>query len=524
MPKADRLLKWDFAARVLAQRNALIVPSPRRAPSGFETYVRSRVHGVSQEPNWLDAFPVRAAIASCNAIGATAAFGGKHNRNLLTDDQWWEASGKGFEIASAGPDAIAAFLRDHQVPTYGSLHLWLCSVKASDPIYDPFREILTRHFVDTVAFNPNARMFGKPLPAREIHSVVSAAQEFGIFRKFIRRIVLARLPEAEMEQDKTDGELTFKAADFGDEFRRLASALLVRDLPPYAGCKPRTAQTLVRKGFIKPILAPNGDRPGILRFAREDVDAFLGRLSARAEIVPEAPEGALPIALSPANIPCTVEVVINLILAGELSWLGRLESVHGFDGLLVDASEVRKKALGPAPGALTFHQAFHIMGVGGGAFHRLVRAGVVELLPITQPGNRPATPYIAFDEVVRFRKKYVSLPDVSKLLSINYRHIKPALDAAGIHALDLGLVPLGLYEREHVARVFPSIMEHIGSPEILPRTPRTRAWLGTSQPKGGKPSAQRKRNSAISATGKGVRVNPRVRMRRAPSDNRRPRP
>lgn len=168
-------------------------------------------------------------------------------------------------------------------------------------------------------------MFGKPLPAREIHSVVTAAEEFGIFPKFIRRIVLARLPEAEVEQEKADGELTFKAADFADEFRRLASALLVRDLPNYAGCKPMTAQTLVRKGFIKPILAPNGDRLGILRFAREDVDAFLGRLSACAEIVQEAPQGALPIAISPANVPCTVDVVINLILNEELSWLRRIE-------------------------------------------------------------------------------------------------------------------------------------------------------------------------------------------------------
>lgn len=272
LPKTARQLRWDFVARVLAQRNGLIVPSLRRAPSGLETYVRSRVNGVSQEPNWLDALPVRAAVASCNAIGATAVFGGEHNRDLLTDAHWWEAGGKGFEIISGGADAIAAFLRDHQVPTHGSLHLWLCSAKASETVYDPFRDILTHHFVDTVAFHRNARMFGEPLPAREIHSVVTAAEEFGIFPKFIRRIVLARLPEAEVEQEKADGELTFKAADFADEFRRLASALLVRDLPNYAGCKPMTAQTLVRKGFITPILAPNGDRLGILRFAREDVD------------------------------------------------------------------------------------------------------------------------------------------------------------------------------------------------------------------------------------------------------------
>lgn len=142
-----------------------------------------------------------------------------------------------------------------------------------------------------------------------------------------------------------------------------------------------------------------------------------------------------------------------------------------------------------------------MMGVGGGAFHRLVRAGLIELLPITQTGNRPATPHITFEEVIRFRNKYASLSDASKQLSMNPRHIKSALDAAGIHALDLGLVPLRLYERKHIARVFPSVMENIGRPEILPRTPRTRAWLGTSLPNDGEPSAQRKRNLAISATG-----------------------
>jgi len=412
---------------------------------------------------------VPAVTAICGAIGASALFGGNHNRKQLQDDQWWEACRTGFEITSAGPEAIAAFLKEYRVPGRGSLHLWLCSVKARDPAYDPFREILRRHFADSVAFNPNAKMFGKLLPERKLHSVVSAAHEFGVFRKFVRRIVLDRLPEPEKETGKTDGALTFNAADFAHDFRRLASALLVRDLPAYAGCKPRTAQTLIQKGFIKPMLAPSDNHPGILRFAREDVDAFIRQLSVRAKAVQVAPEGSVPLALSPAHIPCTVEVVIKLILARKLSWLGRLEGVHGFDGLLVDANEVRTKVLGIAPEALTFHQAFQMCGVNGGAFFRLTQAGLIKLLPIIQPGNRPATPYIALEEIVNFRAKYVSLLDLSKLLRMDKRHLKPKLNVAGIRALDLGLSTLVLYEREQVARLFPSIKERDISPVVRSR-------------------------------------------------------
>lgn len=293
LPKVDQLLKWDFAARVVAQKDALIVPSLRRAPSGLETYVRSRVHGVPHEPNWLDTFPVRAVISACGALGSSAEFG-EHNRKLLTDDQWWEASRRGFDIARGGPEAILAFLKDCRIPTHGALYQWLCVRRRSDPAYDPFREIMRRHFADTVAFNPKTTMFGKPLPEREFHSVVSAAQVCRVSQRIIRRLVLDRLPEPEKEMGKTDGELTFKAADFADDFRRLASALRVRELHAYAGCKPRTTQTLINKGFIKPILAPTDGHRGILRFAREDVDAFVVRLSAQAETVDVAPRARFP--------------------------------------------------------------------------------------------------------------------------------------------------------------------------------------------------------------------------------------
>ena len=73
-PTRNRQLLRNFTARVLNQWEGLPTPTAR-VPSEMETYIRARLRGLPHAPTWLDTLPVRAVIASCETIGASALFG-----------------------------------------------------------------------------------------------------------------------------------------------------------------------------------------------------------------------------------------------------------------------------------------------------------------------------------------------------------------------------------------------------------------------------------------------------------------
>ncbi|MGO4738028.1 TniQ family protein [Bosea sp. 2KB_26] len=483
-PPDETGLRRDFARRVAIQFDDLDFSTPHRVPSRLETYILSRLYNQPHAPCWLDTLPLYAAANSCEAIGATSVFGIRHNRKKLNDDEWWLAGSRGYEIASGGAVAIDAFLtelrlgasdRCHRPGPYswfGALYKWLLGEKGADPVYDPLRSIMTLNLVETAAFSSNITVFGKPLPDRKVHSVRSAAQETGIHPRFIRRVLDATGIAGGSIEEKSDTEVTFDVTASADAFRRLASALHIREVGPYAGCSLRISRMLVREGFIPPILHSSGRANGISRYAREDVDSFLTRLSVGSEVLDEAPLGAHPIAMAPRHVPCEVSVVVNLLLKGELAWSGRLARARGLDGILIDVREVRKKVIDPRLGDFTIHQAYPLLGVNSGAIYALARAGLIELLPIKQPPNRRSLPRITFDQIMDFRRTFVSMTEAARQLSKNLHQLRAGFAAAGIRPLDLPTsLSLRLYKREDIAVLYPAIKE-IANPLTLSKDHR----------------------------------------------------
>lgn len=464
LPRTDsrRMLK-GFPAVVLDQLNNLTTPALQRAPSGLENYIRARLRGRPHAPTFLDTSPISVVVSSCEAIGASALLGDAPNRRAANDDERWAAGERGFHITSAGEDSIAAFLKDSQIGLDGALCRWFTGYKAKSADYDPFREIFTRHVEENVAYRTDTKLFGRPLASPKVTTVRWAIEDLQIPSGYIRRAVLSRLPET--ERTKTNCELRFRMEDFADEWLRISSALERRELTSHMGCSRKILNSLIRQGYIKPILAPASDCPGIPLFARKEVDAFLKKLFARAQPAEEAPCGARPVNIPPGGHPCPAPVVIDLILGGKLAWVGRRDDVRGIDGLLVDMHELRAKITGSVEN-LTIYQAIPMMGVTPRAFYRMAKLGTVQLLPITQPRNIAAVPRITFEEITRFRKKYVSVTDAGKQLSIGLRTLISQLQAAEIQPMDLGSIPLLLYERAHIASLYPAIMEDTELAEI----------------------------------------------------------
>lgn len=79
----------------------------------LESYVDLRAAGHGPAGGrLLDAFPLHVAIAACELFGAVAAFGRRVNLKRLTDEEWRQAGGTGFDIFAGGSSGVEAFLEN----------------------------------------------------------------------------------------------------------------------------------------------------------------------------------------------------------------------------------------------------------------------------------------------------------------------------------------------------------------------------------------------------------------------------
>src|SRR3546814_5063239 len=66
--------------------------------------------------------------------------------------------------------------------------------------YDPVREVIRQHIIETMPVGPSDHIFSIPVEARRVHSIRSAAQEAGAHPKRLRKLLHAAgyIREADM--------------------------------------------------------------------------------------------------------------------------------------------------------------------------------------------------------------------------------------------------------------------------------------------------------------------------------------
>lgn len=421
-------------------------------PSNLETYVLNRLKGHSAN-EWLDSFPLYAAIDACETVGAVALHGPRVRTDALTFDDWRAAGDAGIAVAETGATGVTEMLTfldetyaasrastDGPQARYGTLHIRLAATR-HDPGTDKLRDVVAQHIARTTPVGSGDSIFGKPFKYRLLHSIRSASLEFGIHPKRLRKILVAA--GAVSDTGETDERTTFPADRYEALLKKAADSLSLTEAETYLNAGRVHAKILADEGFIKPFVTLPAVTRGEKNFARADLDKFMATLVAQARDVVVSPEGAFDIPAAAKRANCGAGEIIELVLTKKLGWVGRNTKTAGFLSVLVDLAEVKRHVHGPARSGLTGRELERRLGTTTKVVAALLNEGILPSSIITNPVHRCPTRVVEPEDLEKFENKYVSLNQLAREQGCHFTairkklakaYVRPALPKEKYHA------------------------------------------------------------------------------------------
>ena len=460
----------DFAL-LLAPRASdvtrLAAEAVERLPSGLERYLLDRLDGKVGAAPWLDALPWHAAARTCEMLGVVATLGRTPNLNLLDGADWHRAGGAGFGIAREGEAGVRAFLADLQrgypasslgkekaQAVFGRFHQWLAAER--HPAFEPVRDLVFRHLHETTPVGPDDELFGRRFPGRRIHSIRTAALESGAHPKRLRKVldVAGLLPAG--SEDRLDHHVLFDAGAAAETLRIAAGTVSMVEAACHLNAGRVQTGLLVDAGHIMPVVTANADPAGfgMHGFAKEELDAFLARLTERAVPVEAAGVGHATIPDAARRAHRGAMEVVAMILDGTLAWVGRLAGERGYLAILVDGDEVRRKAAAPALPGLAAYKVARELGTTPRVVKGLVTVGALRVKQAKNPVTRTPVEIVAFADLERFRATFVSVVELAAERREHPFTLKGKLSRSGVQpAFEAEAVGASFYRRTQISEV-----------------------------------------------------------------------
>jgi hypothetical protein len=449
--------------------------APRREPSALERYLLARLDGAIGQSPWLDALEFFVAARTVEMIGAVATRGRKPKIGAMSDDDWRNAADAGFKIAAGGEPTIRAWLAGLQESypysgsategpqaQFGGFFTWL-AFGAPDARYNPVRDLVRRHIIETLPVGRDDIILGKPVERRVLHSVHTASTELGVHPKRLRKILAARGVLQANHDELSNHAATFSADGAQELLVKIQSAKTLRDVETYLNAGRVQARLLMEQGFIVPFASTEERGQGGIdhAFAKADLDNFLARLLDGAIEVetPQPPGYSIQDAAKRAN--CGAGEIIQLILDKKLRWVGRRAGVDGYAAVLIDADEIKRHVRGPALDGLTAEMMHLEMHTATRVVNALIWAGYLPTQRVTNPLNRCPVDITSRADFDVFRQTYVTLFDLARELGVHFNVLKVWLREQGIKpALDKETFGATFYRRADIRQL------------DLPTTPR----------------------------------------------------
>lgn len=454
----------DFAqamdAEVLPQLDALRAAAVPAEPNAFEDWLLGRLEEKRDQTNWLDAMPLHAAMATCEAIGVEGLGDGRAHMSELGNAAMSEASLAGYRVASGGRGDIDGFLdnlvaRSHATgfvgikTTYGYI-LEVLERTLDDPAFDPFRDVVRRHAMDNVPLPAGSQVLGQVLEERRLHTIQSAAEASGTSRPTLLAI-FARSGISPARSGPDQKRLTVRADVFEARLREYAVALRVDDVVTEFAVRKKHLLELIARRHIPTLFNSREVLKARHRMARADVDAFMDRLFQGA--VPVEKPTRRQVSLGRACLVASTNVgdLVGLILDGRIAWKGSLHGGRLYDDLLVDADEVTRVLQGDTPARVNLTKleiAKEWPGLRRAVVEALIKAGELKAEMEFCPSTRRRLLLVTRESYDAFTGRYQTLTDICHSRNIDPRVMRRHLADAGCKpSFDADMVGNFIYER-----------------------------------------------------------------------------
>lgn len=421
IPTDQTNMRHDFAGSVLPlfdRLGELGADLARRPASDFERYLEERL--LNGDDGELG-FSVAARF--CEVLGAVALYGRRPPHLGFDDATWQQASAAGFGIVDRGIDHVFEFLgsmrkpkerdsRDGPHNDWGIVHDWMEDTRDED--IEPLLEQVRDHIEATYPTAPGKMVLGRFVKERKVHSVWTAAKEYGLLGSVLRPQLVGAgvVPD---DPDAYDNHLTFPAAPHRPLLEKLSRGVSALHAQQRINCERQNFSPLVEAGILRPIVEV---KSGFPLFDTADLDGFVGKLLDGATPYKVKPDGLETLATTRMKCGCGQPEIVRLILDGALRSVGRLETVQGYASVLVDPAEVAPLVRGRDLGGVTANDIVGDLGVP--------YAGVVDMLEVHLPTvermhPKRRCPQRVVDDAVyaAFKSRYVSLRDLARTAGIH---------------------------------------------------------------------------------------------------------
>jgi hypothetical protein len=454
VPKAERL--HQMAEKVKA-----------RTPTGLQDYVLARLEGCETGAAFLDGMDLFAAIRTCEMLGTAACYGRTAQCDKLDAARLRTARIRGFEIGSCGEEGVkellkamtAAYTRrrtavEGQIARlafaalYNFLHVNPKRPNWRGPAFATLRTVVADFIKTNFPLKPGDTVFREVITERKLHSVRSLAAEIGCGAPRVRKLLRLGGVIGEDQACLADHNIVFDAKVGLEAVRESLTALPHHGVAKYLGTRINQVYLLAEAKFIEPIASgPLGLRA---TFAPAVLDAFVAKLLKGAETVKRKAPHHVTIRQAALRAVCSQAQVVRLILDGRLNWVGSLGGKRDYRSILIDLSEVDHVVHGLDPDTMSTQEFADRLGLKTEVGRALAKHGHVKAILCERAGHQVSR--IPASEVEAFRRRYVSLGELSRLHRTNHMVVKKMLDERGVlPAFDLGKVRVQFYRRDDIS-------------------------------------------------------------------------
>ncbi|MEP0951151.1 MAG: hypothetical protein ABJG96_04195 [Paracoccaceae bacterium] len=308
----------------------------------FEDHVVRRLSGDLPE-GWASSFPIGVLGAICEMLGVSVKHGKSSTLGEVSQTDMAVATSAGFRLLDAGQSEVVDYFeslrlspskpQDRPQARYGRIYDWLKRGAGCGPEFEPLREALRQHILDSWPLGVGEQALDYVLTERRLHSIRTAAKTHDLHSKRLRRILI----DADIisENNLPDFEVIFDASAATDFLEQASGSVPFSAARKRLGLTRVQMETLIKAGLIIPGEGGDSARP---RFTEATIVSWLEYFRSFPES--EKWETLTSIADAARKHGVATDRIFNLILDSCVKKVFRLKGLNTFSAILIDIHEV----------------------------------------------------------------------------------------------------------------------------------------------------------------------------------------
>ena len=383
----------------------------------------------------LDNMPLDSAIAAIAGLGSIEVLGESEQFKSVNRERRLESKIAAGALLQNWPLAFCKNLdqraanhepevTDSAGRIYGSLYRWL--TQHADPAFDILRSTFEQHYLSTRTLYRQTRIFGRRACSLTWTSLSTLNTECGlpsdsrILLPFLRALGMAT-------SGRRRGILRIPRSRVAELVSLRENSLPVGEAAKRLGTTRQQIGAFVRSGLIRSLYRGNS----VHFVSKSDVTRLLdATVGVQTRTFDDIPRGATRLALaSKAFKGASLSQILQAILEGSVSIIGRLSFKSGLDALLVDSVAVVRlfSPQGKSGRTISLRDAARLLHVTLEALDGLIRLGYLGTL-----ARQEIPRQLHLASVRAFKCEYMSAGHVSPLVGMTAFSLSSALRKHGI--------------------------------------------------------------------------------------------